>query len=75
MVELATTLMDQEIEDTNLSSSNQSMDMMSSSIEGLVLTQLQKKQNRLGVIMSFMSDYDLVVPGVDSFLRDFEIKL
>ena len=75
MVELATTLMDQEIEDTNLSSSNQSIDMMSSSIEGLVLTQLQKKQNRLGVIMSFMSDYDLVVPGVDSFLRDFEIKL
>ena len=43
MCDLAYDLMDQEIEDTTLVSTNTDFEMMSSGIDGLVLTQPDKK--------------------------------
>ena len=70
--------MDEGIEDTSLVSGgsyDQQM-LLSSGIDGLVLTQLEKKQGRLECIQRFMGDYDLASSQVaQETLRDLDIKL
>ena len=75
--ELAIDLMDKEIEDTNLASSNTDHEMMSSGISLLVSTQLQKKKIHLETITRFMVEFQLMSGGDENQrrLQDLDIKL
>jgi len=51
------------------------MDRLTSGIDGLVLSQLERKQGRLTIVMSFLLDFDLMTFREEEILKDLDIKL
>ena len=43
--------------------------------DGLVSTQLQKKDKQFTVICEFLQSFDMMLPGVSEVINDLTIKL
>eukprot|EP00353_Schmidingerella_taraikaensis_P001839 CAMPEP_0185598800 /NCGR_PEP_ID=MMETSP0434-20130131/82249_1 /TAXON_ID=626734 ORGANISM="Favella taraikaensis, Strain Fe Narragansett Bay" /NCGR_SAMPLE_ID=MMETSP0434 /ASSEMBLY_ACC=CAM_ASM_000379 /LENGTH=95 /DNA_ID=CAMNT_0028227927 /DNA_START=538 /DNA_END=826 /DNA_ORIENTATION=- len=63
------------MEDSTLVLSDSFSEHVSGGIDGLVLSQLEKKQSQLGVVLSFLNDFDMMTAREEEFLKDLDIKL
>lgn len=76
MLELTYDLINEDIQDTKLVSNNTDFEMVAAGLDGIVLTQLEKKRSRVDVIMQFMDAFGLITDEtVTETLKDFDIKL